>query len=62
MTDYEIIGRSTVWLGAISLLLGIVVLILKGAWFAVQEIYGWPRIAKALKILREEDKAKESNE
>ena len=55
MSDYEIIGRVAAWLGAACLLVGFFLLILKGAWFAVQEIYGWPRIAKALKLLREQE-------
>jgi uncharacterized membrane protein len=55
MSDYEIIGRVTAWLGAACLLVGFILLILRGAWYALKEIYGWPRLVTALKLLREHE-------
>ena len=51
MTDYEIIGRITAGLGATALLLGFLALILKGAWFVLQEVLGWHRIRRAVRLL-----------
>ena len=59
MTDYEIIGRITVWIGACSLLLGLVLLLLRGAWFALKELYGWIRIAAAIQLLHEKERREE---
>lgn len=52
MTDYEIIGRITVVLGAVALLLAFVALLLRVSWRLIIEIQGWPRIRKALRLLR----------
>lgn len=52
MSDYEIIGRSFVFLGAVMLGLITLLGLLRLAWMAFKEVFGWPRIIKALRMLR----------
>ena len=56
MSDYEIIGRVTIWLGAIALGIGFLLFVQYLAWWAFKEIIGWLRIGKALKLLIQHEK------
>ncbi len=56
MSDYEIIGRVTVWIGAAMFFLACVAAVQWLAWFAFKEIIGWPRVFKALKLLHESER------
>lgn len=53
MSDYEIIGRAAILLGMAFIIIGTIGTIQWIAWIVFKEIVGWPRIFKALRLLRD---------
>lgn len=56
MSDYAFIGRVVSAFGSLAIVLAMVMLLSQLCWAIYKQAVGWPRIVKAMQLLRESEK------
>ena len=65
MSIYDLMGYTTIatWaLGAILVVLGLLLAVLRLGWFTVKEIYGWPKLYKILREHHDRQRKEQSQD